>query len=238
MWAIMIMQIVTFGLFVQRGTLNPIGSWDDLARLEHGSQMEWLLLEAFWLPILVYSESTLMYKLLYILYRSTWYSCCTVSEAAVLISYTGKIWIRLTASIPNYTTLPCTLAMIMFCGTWLHTVMTRWGAWVLSHRKPLIRNFIVSGNGILGKLTNNFGCKSRAPTICLYTSYLCTDCNFSKVYDWLSVAFSHPGLCFLLRNDRCPPTRNSQYISSHQPSKPHCKHGLYYANLCYMMFMN
>ena len=41
------------------------------------------------------------------------------SGAAVHISYAGKISIRLTASVCNWTTLPCALATIVLCRTWL-----------------------------------------------------------------------------------------------------------------------
>ena len=42
----------------------------------------------------------------------------------------------------------------------------------IAQKMPLICSFIhvVYGNGILGKLDNNFGCKSAAITICCYTS--------------------------------------------------------------------
>ena len=82
--------------------------------------------------------------------------CCTVSkasEAAVHISYTGKIWICFTASICNEATKPCTLATVMLCDTlWLHNAMTS-SAWSLLHTKEaswlLIPNFIVSRGFIL-----------------------------------------------------------------------------------------
>ena len=37
----------------------------------------------------------------------------------------------------------------------------------LARKKPLIHDFIVSGNGIPGTLTKHFGCKSAAITVCV-----------------------------------------------------------------------
>ena len=52
-----------------------------------------------------------------------WACCWAASEAAVHISYAGKISIRLTASVCDYTTIPRALATIMLCDTWLHKDM-------------------------------------------------------------------------------------------------------------------
>ena len=61
----------------------------------------------------------------------------------------------------------CALVTIMLCDTsWWHILQEFFRA----RKKPLRCNFIVSGNGILGKLTKNFGCKSAVIIICWYTS--------------------------------------------------------------------
>ena len=70
------------------------------------------------------------------------------------------------ASVRNLTTMPRALATIMLCDTCLHNDTCTSS---FAHRKkPLICNFMVSGNGILGQLTNIFGYKSAAITSCCY----------------------------------------------------------------------
>ena len=57
--------------------------------------------------------------------------------------------------------MPRVLATKKLCDTsWSHVLHEFFHA----QKKPLIRNFIVSGSGILGKLTMHFGCKSTAIT--------------------------------------------------------------------------
>ena len=95
--------------------------------------------------------------------------CCTASEAAVHISYTGKISIRLTTFVYDWTTMPRALATIMLCDTCLHRHVLH--EFFRAGKKPYSRDFVVSGNGILGKLTKN-GQKSAGITICWYISVI------------------------------------------------------------------
>ena len=92
---------------------------------------------------------------------------CAASEAAVRISCTGKISIRLTASFCNETTMPHALATMMLCDG-LH--MTR-SARLLSHTKEASHSsFYGFWKWHFGKLTKTFGCKRAAITVCWYTS--------------------------------------------------------------------
>ena len=57
----------------------------------------------------------------------------------------------------NWTTMPQALATIMLCETWLHNNLLC--EFFRAQKKPLIRNFIVSGN--LGSLPNILGAKAQ-----------------------------------------------------------------------------
>ena len=65
--------------------------------------------------------------------------CCAASEAAVHVSYTGKISIRLSASVGNYTTMPRALATVMLCDTWLHN--DTFCEFFRARKKPLLSQF-------------------------------------------------------------------------------------------------
>ena len=97
---------------------------------------------------------------------------CVASKAAVHVSHTGKISIRLTASVCNQTTRA--LATIRVATLF---IMTRFPPIFRAWKKPLIRNFRVSENNILGKLTKNFGRKSAGITICWCTSLTTCLCS-------------------------------------------------------------
>ena len=104
-------------------------------------------------------------------------------------------------------------------------------------KKPLIRHFIVSGNGIIGKLTNTFGCKSSAFTICCYTSnWMAPGKNrvtaiSSEIFKYVKI---HPNFasrpvrcekmflcCFSLKAGRKDLTNRPKVLSPHPPP-PSC----------------
>ena len=76
--------------------------------------------------------------------------CCASSEAAVHISYMGKILILLTVSVCSQAAMTSALASILLCDTSLHIDMFCTSSF--AHKKnPLICNFKVSGKDIIGK---------------------------------------------------------------------------------------
>ena len=56
--------------------------------------------------------------------------------------------------------MPHSLATITLCNTWLHNDTFCTTEFFCTQKKPLICNFLVPGNGILGKLIKNCRCKS------------------------------------------------------------------------------
>ena len=88
------------------------------------------------------------------------HDCCAAREAAVHISYTGKISIRLTASVCNNTTMPRALATIMLCDTCVHngTFCTSF----FSHERSLLFVIVLFLEIVfLGSLQRNLSAKAQ-----------------------------------------------------------------------------
>ena len=85
--------------------------------------------------------------------------CCAVSETAIHYSLHRKKYrfACLRGSQWDHSR-PRALATIMPCDTWLHNYTFCTSSF--AQKKPLIRNFIVSRNGIRG-ITKNFGCRLK-----------------------------------------------------------------------------
>ena len=82
--------------------------------------------------------------------------------------------------------MPNTLATIILCNTWLHDDTFCTSSLVHEITMPLIRNFIASGNGILGKLYQNFWVQKHSNHY-LFITYVYVY-NFS-VYNKMPVFF-------------------------------------------------
>ena len=81
-----------------------------------------------------------------------------------------------------------------------------------AQKKPLIHIFIVYGNGVLGKLTKNFRCKSAAITICWYTRYMYRVCHSLS-----NVQLKNASFVFLT----CRSSSPAKYYTTHENVQPY-----------------
>ena len=123
--------------------------------------------------------NTIVYTAAYGKTTSRSYICCGASEQRFTFLTQEKsrfAWLR-RCPLDHNASRASNHNALRHSTSWWHVMHEFFHA----RKKPLIRNFIVSGNGILGKLTTKFGCKSAAITMCWYTS-LQHKCQWTNRY--------------------------------------------------------